>query len=131
MSAIELYEKTLEQYKAQLRHGRNVSLTVFCKEHHVNGRAMNKWMGSHGIYVHALRKELLPAEAARRPQDRPSKLFAEILPPSMSNPTNPENLADVRIEMPGGIKVAIGSCDAFALGLVLSHLKNDGEPCSH
>lgn len=130
MSAIELYEKTLDLYKSDLKRGRNVSLTVFCKEHHVNGRAMNKWMGSHGIYVHSLRKELLPAEAARRPQDRTSALFTEILPPSATNTAKSGSLKDVRIEMPCGINVHIGSCEASSLGSLLGHLKNDGEPCS-
>lgn len=130
MSAIELYEETLGLYKAELKRGRNVSLTVFCKEHHVNGRAMNKWMGSHGIYVHSLRKELLPAEAARRPQDRPSALFSEIHPPSATGAVQSGSLKEVRIEMPCGINVHIGNCEASSLGSLLSHLKNNGEPCS-
>ena len=129
MSAIELYEKTLDLYKADLKRGRNVSLTVFCKEHHVNGRAMNKWMGSHGIYVHSLRKELLPADAARHPQDRSSALFTEILSPSTTNAAKSGSLKDVRIEMPCGINVHIGSCEASSLGSLLSHLKSHGEPC--
>lgn len=130
MSAIELYEKTLEQYKIQLKSGRNVSLTVFCKEHHVNGRAMNKWMGSHGIYVHSLRKELLPADAAKRPQDRPFKLFTEIHSSSTTNLDKTGSLDDVRIEISEGVKVFIGTCDAIGLGTLLCQLKNNGAPCS-
>lgn len=129
MSAIELYEQTLELYKADLKRGRNVSLTVFCKEHHVNGRAMNKWMGSHGIYVHSLRKELLPAEAARRPHNRSSALFSEILPPSTAHISRTGSLEEVRIEMPEGVKVLIGTCDAFTLGILLGQLRKTDFPC--
>lgn len=129
MSATDLYEKTLEQYKAQLRSGRNVSLTVFCKEHHVNGRAMNKWMSCRGIYVQALRRELLPAEASRRPQDRPSAMFTEIHAPYPLQPVQQENLKDIRIEMPDGVNVSIGSCDALALGTLLIQIKKSSPSC--
>ena len=72
-------------------------------------------MGSHGIYVHSLRKELLPTEAARRPQDRSSALFAEILPPSTINAAKSGSLKEVIIKMQCGINV-IGCCDASSLG---------------
>lgn len=126
MSATELYTQTLEQYKAALSGGRNVSLTVFCKEHHVNGRAMNKWLSSHGIYVVNLRKQLLPHSSAQQTKDRPTPMFEAI---EMPNLVRTDGMTDVSIETSSGIKLTIGTCNASSLGHLLIQL-TDHSSCS-
>jgi hypothetical protein len=49
MMAVELYQKTLAGYEASLGKGESVSLSRYCKIHHVNNRGLRYWMKKHSI----------------------------------------------------------------------------------
>ena len=47
--AAELYQKTLAGYEALLGKGESMSLSRYCKIHHVNNRGLRYWMKKHSI----------------------------------------------------------------------------------
>lgn len=47
--ATELYQKTLAGYEASLGKGESISLSRYCKIHHVNNRGLRYWMKKHSI----------------------------------------------------------------------------------
>jgi hypothetical protein len=49
MMAVELYQKTLAGYEASMGKGESVSLSRYCKIHHVNNRGLRYWMKKHSI----------------------------------------------------------------------------------
>jgi hypothetical protein len=49
MMAVELYQKTLAGYEASMGKGESVSLSRYCKIHHVNNRGLRYWMKEHSI----------------------------------------------------------------------------------
>ena len=49
MMAAELYQKTLTDYEACMGKGESVSLSSYCKIHHVNNRGLRYWMKKHSI----------------------------------------------------------------------------------
>jgi hypothetical protein len=49
MMAAELYQKTLAGYEASLGKGESMSLSRYCKIHHVNNRGLRYWMKKHSI----------------------------------------------------------------------------------
>jgi hypothetical protein len=49
MMAAELYQKTLAGYEASLGKGESISLSRYCKIHHVNNRGLRYWMKKHSI----------------------------------------------------------------------------------
>ena len=49
MMAEELYQKSLAGYEASLSKGESVSLSRYCKIHHVNCRGLRYWMKRHSI----------------------------------------------------------------------------------
>ena len=49
MMAAELYKKTLGGYEASLGKGESMSLSRYCKIHHVNNRGLRYWMKKHSI----------------------------------------------------------------------------------
>jgi hypothetical protein len=49
MMAAELYQKTLVGYEASLGKGESVSLSRYCKIHHINNRGLRYWMKKHSI----------------------------------------------------------------------------------
>lgn len=49
MMAAELYPKTLAGYEALLGKGESMSLSRYCKIHHVNNRGLRYWMKKHSI----------------------------------------------------------------------------------
>jgi hypothetical protein len=51
MMAAELYQKTLAGSEASLGKGESVSLSRYCKIHHVNNRGLRYWMKKHSIHA--------------------------------------------------------------------------------
>jgi len=49
MMADELYKKTLAGYEASLSKGDSVTLSKYCKIHHVNCRGLRYWMKKYSI----------------------------------------------------------------------------------
>lgn len=49
MMAAELYQKTLVSYEACMGKGDSISLSRYCKIHHVNNRGLMYWMKNHSI----------------------------------------------------------------------------------
>jgi hypothetical protein len=49
MMATELYKKTLAGYEASLSKGDSVTLSRYCKIHHVNYRGLGYWMKKESI----------------------------------------------------------------------------------
>jgi len=49
MIAVELYKKTLAGYEASLSKGGSVTLSMYCKIHHVNSQGLRYWMKRHSI----------------------------------------------------------------------------------
>jgi hypothetical protein len=49
MMAAELYQKTLNGYEALLGKGECMSLSRYCKVHHVNNRGLRYWMKKNSI----------------------------------------------------------------------------------
>ncbi len=49
MMAAELYQKTLNGYEALLGKGESMSLSRYCKLHHVNNRGLRYWMKKNSI----------------------------------------------------------------------------------
>ena len=49
MKAAELYQKTLAGYEALLSKGESMSLSRYCKLHHVNNRGLRYWMKKNSI----------------------------------------------------------------------------------
>ena len=49
MMAAELYKETLAGYEASLSKGDSVTLSKYCKIHHVNSRGLSNWMKKHSI----------------------------------------------------------------------------------
>ena len=129
MSAIELFQKTLEAYKIQLQTGRFQSLSSFCRDRHVDGRAMTRWINDQGIHLLKMRKELLPISPEEEPH-APQKMFSQIqIPESVSYPDSSE-LKDIRIETGLGLSLSIGTCSTESLVALLSH-PSISRPCSH
>jgi len=58
MMAAELYQKTLAGYEASLGKGESVTLSRYCKIHHVNNRGLRYLMKKHSIdtLMHKSRK---------------------------------------------------------------------------
>ncbi len=68
MMAAELYQKTLTGYETLLGKGASMSLSRYCKIHHVNNRGLRYWMKKNSIIS---------------PKDKPGRLAG----PSVSNNT--------------------------------------------
>ncbi|TSA37819.1 MAG: hypothetical protein D4R64_04940 [Porphyromonadaceae bacterium] len=51
MMAAELYKKTLASYEAFLSKGESVSLSRYCKIHHVNYRGLGYWMKKQSLDI--------------------------------------------------------------------------------
>jgi len=49
MMAAELYQKTLPGYEASPGKGESMSLSRYCKMHHVNNRGLRYWMKKNSI----------------------------------------------------------------------------------
>jgi hypothetical protein len=49
MMAAELYQKTLTGYEALQGKGESISLSRYCKLHHVNNRGLRYWMKKNSI----------------------------------------------------------------------------------
>lgn len=49
MMAAELYKETLAGYEASLSKADSVTLSKYCKIHHVNRRGLSNWMKKHSI----------------------------------------------------------------------------------
>jgi len=51
MMAAELYQKTLSGYEALMGKGESISLSRYCKLHHVNNRGLRYWMKKNSIII--------------------------------------------------------------------------------
>tara|TARA_R110002050_G_scaffold138576_2_gene262392 strand:- start:2736 stop:3140 length:405 start_codon:yes stop_codon:yes gene_type:complete len=49
MMAEEFYQKTLAGYESSLGKGESISLSRYCKKHHVNNRGLRYWMKKNSI----------------------------------------------------------------------------------
>jgi len=124
MIAKELFQKTLEEYKRQLRSGYFQSLSAFCRERHVNARAMTHWLNDQGIHLIELRKELLPESIGELSTMPEHPMFSKIDMPASPTILGTTGLQDIRIESDQGLRISIGSCQVDSLVFLLSHLSS-------
>jgi hypothetical protein len=91
MMAAELYQKTLAGYEASLGKGESMSLSRYCKIHHVNNRGLRYWMKKHSIDP---------------PNNKSRKVTTQSGINNSSQPlTSPEHMMPLLIQSPGGEKL--------------------------
>lgn len=100
MNASALFKKTLEGY-SRLSAANSCSLTKYCKEHHVNFRALRYWM----------KKNSIPTPRQTQPTCGSSLVPLSILPCSMKEktvaPLLNEVIRDVRVSFTSGTNIVI------------------------
>ena len=91
MMAAELYQKTLTGYEASLGKGESVTLSRYCKIHHVNNRGLRYWMKKHSIDT---------------PRNKSRKVATQSGIDNISQPlTSPGHMMPMLIQSPIGEKV--------------------------
>ena len=90
MMAAELYQKTLAGYEASLGKGESMSLSRYCKIHHVNNRGLRYWMKKHSIDT---------------PRNKSRKVATQYGINNSSQPlTSPGHMIPLLIQSPSGEK---------------------------
>ena len=130
MMAAELYQKTLTGYKALLGRGESMSLSRYCRLHHVNNRGLRYWMKKNSIISPKAKSGRLAGPSAANnttqpvpgcPQMLPLLIQAPIVGKAKKLTRSESSLKDVHITTQTGLVVCIPqiSCADLA-GLILT-----------
>lgn len=125
MMAAELYQKTLAGYKASLAKGESVSLSRYCKIHHVNNRGMRYWMKKHSIVPPGNKSRKVSTQAGINPISNSVTFSGHMMPLLIQSPglekseksiRSNSSLTDVHITTQTGLVVCIPkiSCAGLA-----------------
>jgi hypothetical protein len=130
MMAAELYQKTLNGYDALLGKGESMSLSRYCKLHHVNNRGLRYWMKKNSIISPKAKSGRLRGPSVLNSASQPVPGSNQMVPlliqapirEKAKDPTRSESsLKDVNITTQTGVVVCIPqiSCADLA-GLILT-----------
>jgi hypothetical protein len=130
MMAAELYQKTLSGYEASLGKGESISLSRYCKIHHVNNRGLKYWMKKNSIISPKGKPGRLAGVSAANNITQPTPGSHQMVPLLIQAPMGGEakeltrsksSLKDVNITIQTGVVVCIPqiSCADLA-GLILT-----------
>ena len=130
MMAAELYQKTLSGYEALMGKGESISLSRYCKLHHVNNRGLRYWMKKNSIISPKAKSGGLPDPSVSNNTTQPVCGSHHLVPlliqapirEKAKDPTRSKSsLKDVHITTQTGVVVCIPqiSCADLA-GLILT-----------
>lgn len=130
MMAAELYQKTLTGYEALLGKGESMSLSRYCKLHHVNNRGLRYWMKKNSIISPKAKPGRLAGPSVSNSTAQPVPGSHRMVPLLIQAPLGGEaekltrsesSLKDVHITTQTGLVVCIPqiSCADLA-GLILT-----------
>jgi hypothetical protein len=128
MMAAELFKKTLAGYEASLSKGESVSLSRYCKTHHVNCRGLRYWMKKQSLDIPKIK---LGKEARHSDSNHTDQLVTgthHMVPLLIQSPIREEtarlrksSLKGVNITIQNGLVVCINEISCVDLAeLILS-----------
>ena len=128
MMAVELYKKTLAGYKACLSKGDSVTLSKYCKIHHVNCRGLRYWMRKHSLTTLKNKPGKVPTHSVSDSADQSSTGPHHMIPLLIQSPIREEtsrprksSLKGVNITIQNGLVVCINEISCVDLAeLILS-----------
>lgn len=128
--AAELYQKTLAGYEALLGRGESVSLSRYCKIHHVNNRGMRYWMKKHSIVPPKNKSRKVSTQSGINHISKAGTSAGKIMPLVIQSPgqekqetsvRNNSSLTDIHIATQTGLVVCIPQISCAGLAeLILS-----------
>lgn len=86
MMAAELYTKTLAGYEASLSKANSVSLSKYCKIHHVNCRGLRYWMRKNSITAPKGKPSRVANRSISNRTDKPGTGLHQMLPLLIQSP---------------------------------------------
>ena len=131
MMAAELYKKTLADYEASLGKGESMSLSRYCKIHHVNNQGLRYWMKKHSIDPPRNKPGKVTPQSAinhiSQPAASPHHMMPLLIQPAIGGKVKTltrggkSSLKDVNITTQSGLVVCIPqiSCADLA-GIILT-----------
>ena len=128
MMAEELYRKTLAGYEASLSNGDPVSLSKYCKIHHVNCQGLRYWMRKHSLTTPKNKPGKVAAHSVFDNADQTATGPLHMIPLLIQSPIREEtsrlkksSLKGVNITTPNGLVVCINEISCVDLAeLILS-----------
>ena len=130
MMATELYQKTLAGYEASLGRGESMSLSRYCKIHHVNNRGLRYWMKKHSIDPPGNKSRKVTTQSGINNSNQPLTSPGHMMPLVIQSPRGEKvkkstnrnsSLQGVNITTPTGLVVCIPEISCLDLaGLILS-----------
>jgi hypothetical protein len=128
MMAEELYKKTLAGYEASLGKGDSVTLSRYCKIHHVNCRGLRYWMKKHSINTPKIKSGKVATHAFPNTTDQSVTGPHHMIPLLIQSPIREEtsrlrksSLKGVNITTQNGLVVCINEISCVDLAeLILS-----------
>ena len=130
MMAEEFYQKTLTGYEASLIKGESMSLSRYCKIHHVNNRGLRYWMKKHSIVPPGNKSRNIATQAGINNIGKPVASPGQMIPLVIQSPgveklekliRNNSSLKDVQITTKTGLVVCIPQISCVGLAeLILS-----------
>jgi len=127
MMADELYKKTLAGYEASLSKGDSVTLSRYCKIHHVNCRGLRYWMRKHSLNTPTKSGKVAPhsiSTTTDQPVTVPHHMIPLLIQPPIREKTlgpSKSLLRGVNITTQNGLVVFINEISCVDLaGLILS-----------
>ena len=130
MMASEFYKETLAGYEACLSEGKSVSLSRYCKIHHVNYPGLLYWMKKHSCVTPKSRSRKIATNSClkdiRQPVSFPRRMIPLLIQPPMgeeakASPQSKPSLKGVNITTQTGVVVCIPEIGCADLaGLILS-----------
>ncbi len=128
MMATELYKKTLAGYEASLSKGDSVTLSRYCKIHHVNYRGLGYWMKKESINTPKSRLGKVATHSITNNTDQPVTGPFHMVPLLIQSPLREKtsrpgksSLQGVNITTQNGLVVCINEISCVDLAeLILS-----------
>ena len=128
MMAEELYKKTLADYEASLSKGDSVTLSRYCKIHHVNCRGLRYWMRKHSLNTPKTTSGKVAPHIISTTTDQPVTGPLHMIPLLIQSPIREEtsrlkksSLKGVNITTQNGLVVCINEISCVDLAeLILS-----------
>lgn len=130
MMAAELYQKTLAGFEASLGKVDSVSLSRYCKIHHVNFRGLRYWMKKHSIDTPRNKSRKVSTQTGINHIGQPLTTPGHMMPLMIQSPIvdkskkptqSNSSLEGVSITTPTGLVVCIPKISCIDLaGLILT-----------
>jgi hypothetical protein len=128
MMAAELFKKTLAGYEASLIKGDSMTLSKYCRMHHINCRGLRYWMRKHSITTPKITSGNIATRSISNTTDHlvtgSHHMIPILIQPPIREKTSKQtksSLSGVNITTPNGLVVCLSeiSCSDLA-ELILS-----------